>query len=211
MKIIRAGFNDADIFSRDELNHGACCFFTEDRRNKFVFRIEGTEATLFADSMEYVDMAMSEFLFYSGFVTTVKDKFGNVLMDACPDKPYLMKISQIQPSQFYINEAKLIRCKLWIKRMEDIFIPIVEKEGRYISLDGHTRMRAALDLGFDSVYVYHDGYDADIFFFADEAARRNIHTVSDMEILSDDNYTLKWHKYCDDFFGSTQTGGGNAP
>jgi hypothetical protein len=203
MKIIRAGFNDTDIFSRDALNHGACCFFTEDRMNKFIFHIAGTEATLFADSTEYIETAINEFLFYSGFVTAVKDKSGHVIMNACCDKPYPMKISQIQPSQFYINEAKLISCKTWIKRTEDIFIPIVEKEGSRIALDGHTRMRAAIDLGFDSVYVYHDSYDENIFFFADEATQRNIHTVSDMEILSDENYKLKLDKYCEDFFDST--------
>ena len=49
------------------------------------------------------------------------------------------------------------------------YIPIVIKEGNNISLDGHTRMRAALDLGFTSVYVYLDEFDETIFHFVDEA------------------------------------------
>jgi len=200
MRITRAGLKDADIFTDEELRYGACCFFTEDRAYKYFFEIRGQEAILFSNTEQYINQAIDEFLFYSGFVNSVKDKDGRVLMTKTQNKPYLHKLLEIQPSQFYVNEDKLSNCKKWIKGIDDIFIPIAIKDGRSISLDGHTRMRAALELGFTSVYVYPDEYDETIFHFVDEAIRRNVNSVADMELASGDEYEIKWNKFCDDLF-----------
>ena len=202
MKIIRAEIDDTDLFSESELDFGACCFFTEDRVYKYFFEINGQEATLFANTTKYVNEAIEEFLFYSSFIISIKDKDGCVLITRTPNQPYFLEISKIQPSQFYINEKKLESCKKWIERPEDIFIPIIIKYGKNILLDGHTRLRAALDLGYTSVFVYPDEYDDTIFYFVDEALKRQIYNVSDMELVSDDEYRLKWNKYCDDLFDS---------
>jgi L-rhamnose mutarotase len=59
-------------------------------------------------------------------------------------------------------------------------------------------MKAALDLGYDSVYVYLDEYDEKIFHFVDEAIKRQIKAVADMELINDDEYKIKWDKFCDD-------------
>ena len=39
MKIIRAEINDTDIFNESELDFGACCFFTEDKRYKYFSKL----------------------------------------------------------------------------------------------------------------------------------------------------------------------------
>ena len=198
VKVLRAGFNDTDIFAKTDLELGGCCFFTEDRKFKYIFKIDGQEATLSANTNHYVSQVIDAFLFYSGFVTSIKDESGNILSTKELSEPYLFDIKKIQPSQFYINEKKLKSCKNWIKSNKDIFIPIVIKNDTCISLDGHTRMRAALDLGYDSVYVYLDDYDETIFNFTDEAIKRQIHSVYDMDIISDKEYEIKWNKFCDD-------------
>ena len=200
MKIIRAGLHDTDIFSKDELVYGACCFFADDKVSKYFFKISGQEATLFSNTDRYISQAIDEFLFYSSFVLSVKDKDGRNLRTRTQNEPCLCEISKIQPSQFFINEEKLYNCKKWIKCPEDIFIPIAIKEGKNIALDGHTRMKAALDLGYTSVYVYPDEYDETIFHFVDVAEKRKINSVADMEIIGDGEYKIKWDKFCDDLF-----------
>lgn len=200
MEIIRAGYNDTDIFSKSDLVFGACCFYSKDRAFKYLFKINGREATLYANTKQYVSEAIEEFLFYSGFVTLIKDENGSLLLEKPQIQPYLLEILQIQPSQFYINEKKLECCKKWVTSHEDILIPIVIKDDKCISLDGHTRLRAALDLGYKSVYVYPDEYDDYIFRFVDEAIGRNINDVSHMEVISEDEYKIKWDKFCDGFF-----------
>jgi len=200
MKIIRAEKSDIDIFSESELGFGACCFFGEDKTCKYFFEIKKREATLHANTDQHISQAIEEFLFYSGFITAVKDKDGRVLATRTPSEPYPLEIAEIQPSQFYINEKKLADCKKWMKSPEDIFIPIAAKDGKIISLDGHTRMRAAIDLGYASVLVYQDEHDEHVFHFSNEAINRQINSVLDMELLSDEDYALKWDKFCDDYF-----------
>ncbi|MCL1996581.1 MAG: hypothetical protein FWG63_10275 [Defluviitaleaceae bacterium] len=202
MEIKRAEINDMEMFTAEELNFGACCFFTEDRTCKYFFKINKREATLFTNTKQYINEVIKEFLFYSNFILSIKDEDGCVLFVNSQSQPYLFEISKIQPSQFYINEKKLENCKKWIKHHDDIFIPITIKDGKCISLDGHTRLRAALDFGYTSVFVYLDEYDEYIFYFVDEAIKQQIFSISDMELLSDDEYKLKWHKFCDDFFNS---------
>lgn len=200
MKIIRAEINDRDIFNEEELKYGACCFYTEDRDTRYFFKIKSQEATLHANKQIFIDEVIDEFLFYSGFVTLVKDCDGNILYERKGIKAELFEISRIQPSQFYINERKLMNCRQWIKEKKDIMIPISMIDGKAVSLDGHTRLRAAIDLGYDYVYVYHEKCDEYIYYFVNEAIRRNIFSVSDMDIVKDEEYKFKWHKFCNEFF-----------
>ena len=155
MEIIRAEINDTDMFTKRELDYGACCFFTDDRVFRYFFKINGKEATLYTNTEQYISETIELFLFYSSFILLIKDKDGRILAERTHNQPYLLEISKIQPSQFYINESKLESCKTWLKSPEDIYIPIVIKDGKIISLDGHTRLRAALDLGYYSVFVYY--------------------------------------------------------
>lgn len=152
MKILRAGIYDTDLFSKDELDFGTC-FYTEDRVFKYFFQIAGQNATLFYNTEEYIYQAINEFLFYSGFIISIKDIKGRIFFEKASDELCLYEISKIQPSQFYIKQKKLENCKKWIKSYKDIYIPIVIRDGKYISLDGHTRLRAALDLGYSYVYI----------------------------------------------------------
>lgn len=40
------------------------------------------------------------------------------------------------------------------------------------------------------------------FYFVDEAVKRQINSVLDMELVSDEEYKFKWDKFCDDLFDS---------
>lgn len=200
MKIIRADINDTAIFDNDELRFGGCCFFTEDRLCKYFFRINGREATLFKSSDKYIPQVIDEFLFYSGFIATIHDEKGIILLERKPSEAYLCEIDKLQPSQFYINKTKLENCKRWIKSQDDIFAPIVISEGRTILQDGHTRVRAAIELGYTCINVYPEEHTSYILDFVDEAVKRQINSISDMQLLDDDEYRVKWHGFCDAFF-----------
>lgn len=186
------------IIRDEKYENGACLFYTEDGC-KYLFKISGQQAVLHTASNLYIDEVIDEFLFYSGFVTSIKTPEGKILRERNVELEEL-EIKKIQPSQFFINERKLSDCKKWIKRKEDIMIPVTKIDGKIISLDGHTRLKAALQLGYDSVYVYPDDVGEYIMYFVTEAVNRGICSISDMEIISEQEYELKWHKFCDDFF-----------
>jgi len=89
MDIIRAGLNDTDVFSKDELDFGGCCFFSVDKAFRYFFRIKGREATLFANTKQYISQAIEKFLFYSSFITSIKDEGGQTLITRTRNEPYL--------------------------------------------------------------------------------------------------------------------------
>jgi len=200
LNIIRANINDTDMFDTKELGYGACCFYTEDKLNHYYFKIHGREATLYTNSEKHINEAIEEFLYYSNFIICIKMPDGSILRKQEPKSLKLLDILSIQPSQFYINEKKLSSCKEWIKDSKDVMIPVANINGRVVSLDGHTRLRAANDLGYTEVYTYLDDCSEYIESFVDKAIDRNILNVLDMLILSDEEYDLRWNKYCEDYF-----------
>lgn len=82
---------------------------------------------------------------------------------------------------------------------EDVIIPVIAHEGRYISLDGHTRLFLAAQQGWQSVRAVHDTADDVLLAFAEEAAGRGVHTPADMTLLSHAEYEVRWNQFCDDF------------
>ena len=171
---------------------------------RYFFRISGREAILFTDTHKYIPEVINEFLFYSGFISTIRDEKGAILLDKKPSESYLCEISKLQPSQFYINKTKLENCKKWIKSQDDIFVPIVVRDGKTILQDGHTRVLAAMELGYSCVNVYPECWDSYIFDFVDEAVKRGINNISDMNLLTDEEYQVKWYGFCDEFFGGQE-------
>jgi len=200
MKIIRADFNNTELFSKEKIINGACCFYTENKSNYYYFEIKGQEATLYFEDEKYIKEVIDEFLFYSNFICCIKSSKGNILMKRKKIKLELCEVLEIQPSQFYIDKTKLENCKSWIKSPKDIMIPVADINNKIVSLDGHTRLRAAHDLGYRQVYIYRDDFDNCINSFVKEATKRNIFNILDLETLNSEDYKMKWHKFCDDFF-----------
>ena len=75
-------------------------------------------------------------------------------------------------------------------------------EGRFISLDGHTRLFLAAQQGWETVRAVHDTADSVLLAFSDEAARRGVRTPVDMTVLSHSDYGLQWNAFCDAFIAS---------
>ena len=114
---------------------------------------------------------------------------------------FLLDISSIQPSQFYISESKLEKIGNWAA-FGSIKIPVVLINGLYAATDGHTRLKWAQMAGYTNVQVYIDIDDLSNYIphFVNEARKRGIYNVADMPIISEADYAEKWHKYCSDFF-----------
>lgn len=101
-----------------------------------------------------------------------------------------------------MDEEKLAAVSSFIREPNDIIIQVLPFEGRFISLDGHTRLYLAVLKGWESVRAVVDTSGDYIYGFAAEAQRRNIHSPKDMERISHSEYEEKWHRFCDDFFAN---------
>ena len=140
------------------------------------------------------------FRFHAPHITRFVDAQGRLLHCFPPRELLTISLDDIQPSQFYVDEEKLAAVSSFLHRPEDIIVQVLPQDGRFIALDGHTRLYWASQRGWASVRAVTETADAYIFAFAAEAERRGIRTPADMDLVSHDEYQVKWHQYCDDFF-----------
>lgn len=110
-----------------------------------------------------------------------------------------MAISDLHVSQFYISKEKYKQAKTWIKKEEDIVVPIMKYQNKAILADGHTRLKVAQALGYKDVWVYTQEEDDLLFAFYKEAKKRNILYIDDMKLLPKKKYKILWDGFCDVF------------
>ncbi|MCU0520188.1 MAG: ParB N-terminal domain-containing protein [Anaerolineae bacterium] len=120
-----------------------------------------------------------------------------------PD-PFRLSLAQIQPSQLYINTAKLADVVAWwdppqLGALPPI--PVKALDGRIVATDGHTRAFAAYRNGFREVPVVWDEDDLDWEAYricVDWCLAEGIHTVMDLEgrLLAPKDYDLLWLGRC---------------
>lgn len=117
-----------------------------------------------------------------------------------------MKLTDLQPSQLYINQDKLAKVKQFIEdsgigKLETI--PIKELDGIIIMTDGHTRAFALYKLGFTSVNVCWEDEQLDWDEYREcikWCNNEKIRTINDLEdkIISHQYYQILWLKRCHD-------------
>ena len=201
MQIERIDIYDDDRFPREVLlEHGA---FLIDGSKPCSFKIrDHRSATVSFDDYANIEPIIEEFRFYAEHITVFYDDDGNRIAEYAPVPTREMPLSQIQPSQFYADEDKVAAVATFVRGGDDVIIPVAydQRIGRFVSLDGHTRMFYAHAQGWTSVRVFETQTDEVIFSFADEARRRGVHSVEDIRLLPHEEYRQKWHRFCDDFF-----------
>ncbi|MDO4740969.1 MAG: hypothetical protein Q4A66_09905 [Eubacteriales bacterium] len=143
---------------------------------------------------------LEEFRFFAEHICEFYAEDGALLARFPQEELFDVQIRDIQPSQFYVDEEKLRAVLSFVRSGKDVAVPLIERDGRYVSLDGHTRLCAALRLGEETVRGFLAQADWDIEDFVREAQRRGVRSPGDMPVLSHEEYCEKWHGYCDEYF-----------
>lgn len=201
MDIKRIDEYDDGRFAKDVLfQHGA---FVVDGKYPCSFRIIGENSAV----VEYYDYSsvlpiIDEFRFYTQHITDFYDDKNNLIAKFPPVLQKELPLTEIQPTQFYVDEDKLNAVSTFIHSGNDVIIPVLwdNRINKYISLDGHTRMYYAYLNGWNTIRAYESCSNDSIFGFVDEAINRGITKISDIKKLSHKEYDLCWNKFCDDFF-----------
>lgn len=188
-------------FPQEILNqHGA---FIADGKYPCSFRIID-ETSAEVDYHDYSQIAplIENFRFYAEHITSFRDKSGNIIAEFPKVNIFSLSTDLIQPSQFYADEDKVKAVSGFIRSGTDIVIPVMKKDGRYISLDGHTRLYYAHTQGWKTVRAFEAEVNGYVLEFVEEAKKRGVISVEKMELLPHSEYEIKWNKFCDDFFAS---------
>ena len=198
IQIRRIDSYDDERFSTQVLHqHGAFVV-----NNSLVYEVEiisQNEAIIRGDEKIYKEV-IEEFRFFAEHITKFYDKEGNIVIEFKNIPTIDVSIDRIQPSQFYVDLTKKMAVESFINMEMDVIIPLVEYGERYISMDGHTRLSVAIDKGFKSVKGIIVQGDEWLYKFVEEAIKRNVKTPYDLEVLSHEEYDIKWNHFCDDFF-----------
>ncbi|MBR5961993.1 MAG: hypothetical protein IKZ98_13500 [Clostridia bacterium] len=149
---------------------------------------------------------IEEFRFHAPHIIRFSDETGALLAEYPVPEIIEVSLDRIQPSQFFVDEEKLAAIRTFIHKPEDVVIQVLPWNGRYISLDGHTRLYAAVQDGFQSVKAVVSESDDWVWPFVHEAERRKILSPRDLILLSHDEYEVQWNRYCDSVFADQQPG-----
>ena len=126
------------------------------------------------------------------------------------DPNYLLK--DLQPSQFYISQAKLSNIQAWFHK-DDLSnfepLPVKVLDGIPILTDGHTRAVVAILAGLESVpLVYEeDELDWNLYrYCVKQCNQKGIHSPYDLvdRVISACEYEEKWINWCEQISSKLQ-------
>lgn len=190
-------------FNREVLNqHGA---FIVDEKYKCSFKIINENSAIVIFDKE-VDMhqLIDEFRFYSGHIVNFYSEDMELIKAFPPMNIFHINIRDIQPSQFFVDMDKVKAISSFIECEDDIVISLAKIEDAFISLDGHTRLYYAVSKGYSKVKGYLTEQGDYLDGFVEEARKRNVFSPYDLELISHEEYRIKWDKFCDDFFNERE-------
>ncbi len=191
-------YNDSR-FSRKVLNqHGAYTV----NNVPCSFEVISKDEAIVDYSDRYLDEAIELFRFYTGHVSTFYNKSMEVIAQFDPVSFRKVLIDDLQPSQFYVSQAKLDALSSWMDSGENIVVPILKGSIEKVLMDGHSRIYLAKVKGIKHVYVYEEENENvnDLFHFVKEAKLRGIRSIAGLKRLTHEEYIDVWYKYCDDYF-----------
>ncbi len=198
IKIKRIDIYNDSRFSQTTLNQHGCYLVNEIPHEIEI--ISEYEAVIRGSAPFAYPALIAEFRFYTPHITCFYDEQGcNVMEYPRPHLIHLM-LDEIQPSQFYVDKDKVDAVRHFVHNAEDIIIPVLPHQERYISLDGHTRLFYAVSMGWNSVRAVIDTSGEWVYKFVDEAKNRGITTPKDLLLVSHDEYEEEWNQFCDRFF-----------
>lgn len=136
---------------------------------------------------------IAEFRFYAPHITTFYDAEGRMLEERPRVQLLTIPMEAVQPSQFLVDRDKLAAVGTFIHEPQDVILQVLPHNGRYIVLDGHTRLYYAVQKGWTTVRGIVETSDDYIFGLVNEAHTRGIFTPSDMTILPHVDYETQWY------------------
>lgn len=152
------------------------------------------------DTEKYLSL-IDKFRFNAPHISRFINSDGTRILNFIPTEQFSLPLNLIQPSQFYVSKQKFQAVSSFIKKPEDIVVPVIRMNDRYVSLDGHTRLYLAHKKRWKKVRAVISCTDDWILQFVEEAKKRCIYCPCDLQLVSQEEYEIFWNAYCDNIFG----------
>lgn len=194
-------YEDARFSEKALYQHG--CFLADGKPYEIEI-ISDSKAVVRGEDAAVYPQVIEKFRFYTPHITVFFNAEKQVIKQYPPVRLLTVPLEQIQPSQFFVDADKITAVSTFLQKPENIIIQVIPHNGRYISLDGHTRLYYAVMQGWDSVRAVTEAPEGYIFKFVEEANHRGIFTPKDMTLLPHAAYEVQWNGFCDAFFAEME-------
>ena len=191
-------YSDSRFTQKTLFQHG--CFLADGQPCE-VEIISDSEAIVCGENAGAFEAVIEEFRFYAPHITKFSDETGASIREFPAAVLLKLPLAQLQPSQFYVDDEKIAAISGFIHVPRDIIIQTAKLDGKYVALDGHTRLYYAQMQGWDTVRAVEVEADDCISDFVQEARARGIFSPRDMLPVSHREYEEKWYGFCDAYFG----------
>lgn len=199
MKIFRDKTNEK--YSKKNRDLGNCITIIDNNCNYYYeFVIKNNEGKIITNDTKYINEAIEEFRYYNKYISIFRSEDGSFYKAFDPIFTFKLPIYCIQPSQFFIDQDKL---EIIENYMDDdkIYLPVAIIDDEYVLLDGHTRLYALHKNYNKLVNVYIDTPFEGINDFIYIAKENNIFKISNLNVLTHEEYDKLWNGFCDEYFG----------
>ncbi|OPJ60567.1 hypothetical protein [Clostridium oryzae] len=240
MEISRISKNQEKYIQvKESIIHSTAFIATEDEKVIAVFEyrfndFDKVEITRFCtfnecDKNEILNSFIDEIMYWNPFVKEIvcekkkyigiKEVFFNVgfkdgqmwtLKTQYKAEAFKILIKDIVPEQLTVEEDKYNKAMEWIDKPEDVVVCCVKIDDKIVSIDGHSRLVAASEKGFEYVYGFLEPGDTDIEFFkeclswCEEAGVKSIADLS-KRIVSVEEHKRLWVDRCQSYFSYKET------
>ena len=154
--------------------------------------------------MEAIPELIDAFRFHAPEISRFMDQEGRMIVHERDEPRFAVSLRDLQPSQFYVDQDKLKAVRTFVHSPEDVVIQVMPYQERYVVLDGHTRLYAAVQSAFTHVLAVSAQADETIWMFVQEAEKRGIHTPKDLQVVQHEEYDRLWNRYCDELFACVE-------
>lgn len=187
-------------FSQKILNqHGAFLVGTDPYEIEIISQ---TDAIVRGRNPAFYRVVIQEFRFYAEHIVRFWDESHNLIEEYPAVALREIPIAEIQPSQFYVDESKMQAVRTFVTSEQDLVIPLVRWKGRNVSVDGHTRLAAAVEKGIKTAYGFYTEAGDYVFDFAAEAKKRGIVSPYQLRKVNHEEYEKLWYPFCDEYFAN---------
>lgn len=156
-----------------------------------------------------LEEAAACFRFYAEHITAFYDEAGQCLLRLPEVARREVEIAALQPTQFSVDRDKCAAVSRFIRSAGDLVVPVTVLDGALCTLDGHTRLYTAWQMGIRTAIAFDSPLEPEqkaLFAgIVQEARRRGVFRVEDMALYSHEEQEEKWNGWCRDYFGEPQS------
>ncbi len=189
-----------ELYTKKKRVLGNCDTIVEkDIEYHFEFEIMKNEAIITCDSLTFIEEAIIEFRKNKFYITTFYTKDRTFYKSFDPVFTFKLPIKVIQPCHFFIDKNHLKELEKHIKA-EEIYLPVAIIDDEYVLIQGETLLYYLYINDYKMVNVYIDSYPPHLIDFIYLAKENNIFNISNLKLLSHEEYETYWGNFYNDYF-----------